>query len=92
MRIDRKCKDCPTTPIVLSVRSSLRSNFEYNCNKYFNIILILSLLAAISFRLLIFFANSLDPDQYRQNFDPDLDPKQFDTMIVFLKNILFFFY
>ena len=28
----------------------------------------------ISFRLLIFFANSSDPDQYRQNEDPDLDP------------------
>ena len=25
-------------------------------------------------RLLIFFANSLDPDQARQNVGPDLDP------------------
>ena len=35
--------------------------------------------------LLITFANSLDPDQARQNVGPDLDRKQFDTLIVFLK-------
>ena len=31
------------------------------------------------------FANSLDPDQARQNVGPDLDPKLFDTLMVFLK-------
>ena len=36
-------------------------------------------------RLLITFANSLDPEQIRQNVGPDLDPKLFDTRIVFLK-------
>ena len=39
-------------------------------------------------RLLITFANSLDPDQARQNVEPDLDPKSklFDTLMVFLKD------
>ena len=36
-------------------------------------------------RLLITFANSLDPDQDRQNVGPDLDPKPFDNQIMFLK-------
>ena len=36
-------------------------------------------------RLLITFANSLDPDQARQNVGPDLDPKLFDTLMVFPK-------
>ena len=30
-------------------------------------------------RLLIIFANSLDPDQARQNVGHDLDPKLFDS-------------
>ena len=34
--------------------------------------------------LLITLANSLDPDQDGQNVGPDLDPKLFDTLIVFL--------
>ena len=33
---------------------------------------------AASCHLLITFANSLDPDQARQNVGPDLDPKWFD--------------
>ena len=36
-------------------------------------------------RLLITFANSLYPDQARQNVGPDLDPNCFDTLMVFLK-------
>ena len=32
------------------------------------------------------FANSLDPDQDRQNVGPDLDPKRLDTQNVFLKD------
>ena len=40
------------------------------------------------FRLLIIFANSFDPDQARQNFGPDLGPRMFDTLIVFLKEFL----
>ena len=36
-------------------------------------------------RLLITFANSLDPDQAQQNVGPDLDPNCFDTLMVFLK-------
>ena len=35
-------------------------------------------------RLLITFANSLDPDQDRQNVGPDEAPKLFDTLIVLL--------
>ena len=35
--------------------------------------------------LLITFANSLDPDQARQNVGPYLDQKKFDTLMVFLK-------
>ena len=47
---------------------------------------ITSFLASCNFcRLLITFANSLDPDKDRQNNGPDLDPKRFDTLIVFLK-------
>ena len=38
--------------------------------------------------LLITFANSLDLDQDRQNIDPDLRSKLFDTLIVFLKVFL----
>ena len=33
----------------------------------------------------ITFANSLDPDQGRQNVGPDLDPNSSDALIVFLK-------
>ena len=36
-------------------------------------------------RLLITFANSLDPDQVRQNVGPDLDPNCSDTLMVFQK-------
>ena len=47
--------------------------------------LTLSLPAANSnCRLLITFANSLDPDQVRQNVRPDLD-----TLVAFLKDLLF---
>ena len=35
--------------------------------------------------LLIAFANSLDPDQARQNVELDLDPNCFDTLAVFLE-------
>ena len=35
------------------------------------------------------FANNLDPDQALQNIGPYLDPKLFDTMMVFL---MFFFF
>ena len=35
--------------------------------------------------MLITFANSLNPDQDRHSVSPDLDPKWFDTLIVFLK-------
>ena len=37
--------------------------------------------------LLLIFANSLDPDQARQNVGPDLDPNCF-TLIVFLKEVV----
>ena len=37
-------------------------------------------------RLLITFANSLDSDQARQNFGPDLDPNCSNTLMVFLKD------
>ena len=37
---------------------------------------------------LITFANSLDPDQAKQNIGPDLDPNCFDTLVVFLKELL----
>ena len=37
-------------------------------------------------RLLITFANSLDPDQARQNVGPDLDPN-FLHMMVFMKDL-----
>ena len=44
-------------------------------------------------RLLITFANSLDPDQDRQNVGPDMKPKPLDTLIVFmtasLKKVIF---
>ena len=30
-------------------------------------------------------ANSFEPDQDRHNVGPDLDPKLYDTLIVFLK-------
>ena len=46
-----------------------------------------SFLASSNFcRLLIIFANSLNPDQDQQNVGPDLDPI-FLTLIVFLKEI-----
>ena len=34
---------------------------------------------------MIIIANILDPDQARQKVRPDLDPKLFDTLMVFLK-------
>ena len=34
---------------------------------------------------LITFANTLDPDQARQNVGPDLNPNLFDILMVFLK-------
>ena len=37
-------------------------------------------------RLLISFANSLDPDQSGQNMGPDLNPELFDSLIVQLKD------
>ena len=37
--------------------------------------------------LLITFANSLDPDQARQNVGPEMDPKSL-TLMVFLENVL----
>ena len=36
-------------------------------------------------RLLITFANSLDPDQDRQNVGPDLNKKTFDTLMLLPK-------
>ena len=39
-------------------------------------------------RLLITFANSLDPDQARQNVGPELDPKQFGTLMLFMEEFL----
>ena len=38
-------------------------------------------------RLLITFANSLDPDQVRQKVSPDLDPKPLGFLIAFLKEL-----
>ena len=37
--------------------------------------------------LLVTFTNSLDPDQYRQNIAPDLDPNCL-TLVVFLKELV----
>ena len=51
------------------------------------LLLTLSLLTGDIFHLLITFANSLDPDQDQQDVGPDLDPKLFDSLIVFLKEI-----
>ena len=39
-------------------------------------------------RLLIAFANSLEPDQDRQNVGPDLDPNGLTLLIVILKEFL----
>ena len=39
-------------------------------------------------RLLITFANSFEPYQARRNVGPDMDPKLFDTMEIFLKELL----
>ena len=39
-------------------------------------VLTLSLLATTFSCLLVMFANSLDPDQDRQNISPDLNPNQ----------------
>ena len=39
--------------------------------------------------LLLTFVYSLDPDQDRQNVDPNLDEKTFGTLIVFLKEDFF---
>ena len=39
--------------------------------------------------LLVTFANSLDPDQARQNVGPDLDPNRFTVSKNFLKKFLF---
>ena len=45
---------------------------EYTCSTFIN-----SFLASGDFwHLLITFANSLDPDQDRQNVGPDLDPNR----------------
>ena len=35
----------------------------------------------------ITFANTLYPDQARQNVGPDLDTQLFDTLMVFLKEV-----
>ena len=43
--------------------------------------------SGISFRLLITFANCLEPDQERQNVAPDLGPNC-DFLIVFLKEFI----
>ena len=44
------------------------------------------------YRLLIIYANSLDPDQARQNFGPDLDPNCLTlwwySWKMFLKNLI----
>ena len=37
-------------------------------------------------QLVATFANSLDPDQARQNVGPDIDPKLFDTLMVLKKS------
>ena len=51
--------------------------------------IITSILSSSNFcHLLISFATSLDPDQDQQNVGPDLDPKLFDTLKVFLKEFL----
>ena len=42
------------------------------------------LLATNICHLLITYANSLDPSHDRQNVGPDLDPKLFNTFILFL--------
>ena len=42
-------------------------------------------LLGVTCRLLITFANSLDPDQDQQNIGPDLDPNSL-TLIVFMKD------
>ena len=46
----------------------------------------ISFLASGNYLLLITLANSLDPDQDRQNAGPDLDPNCL-TLIVFLKEL-----
>ena len=45
-----------------------------------------SSLLAVTCRLLIAFANSLDPDQDRQNVGPELEPNH-STLIVFMKEV-----
>ena len=54
--------------------------------------LALSLLAGDFCHLMITFISSLDPDQDPQNVSisvrPDLNPNYFDTLIVFLKEVM----
>ena len=50
--------------------------------KYQQVVLYLTLCPPC---LLITFANSLDQDQARRNVGPDLDPKLFDTRMVWKK-------
>ena len=38
---------------------------------------------------MLILANSLDPDQARQNVEPEQEPKLVDTLIVFPKDIPF---
>ena len=47
--------------------------------KELTLLLLLLLLLLITLCLLITFANSLDPDQARQNFGPDLDSKRWHS-------------
>ena len=55
----------------------------------FTIASLINSLPASSNKLMLIFANSLDPDQARQNVEPEQDPKLFDTLIVFPKDFPF---
>ena len=72
---------------IISIQDT-KSCYKRTCiyMRYIKYMLAFSLLVASG--LLIAFVSSLDPDQKRQNVDPDLDPNCL-TLIVFLKDFFF---
>ena len=60
--------------MVVANRSSILGSIEYSEEYSPGTDLAFSPDSGYFYRLLITFANSLDPDQARQNVGPDLDP------------------
>ena len=74
-----KCRLLKILPRVLSVKEGIGTLGK--------ILYFISYSTSVDFcRLLVTFANSLDPDQARQNVQPDLDP---NCLMVFLKDFFF---